>query len=72
MDQKKLLQPWRDGEMGGEALRLREEERPTAGERAMSMTESAIKAVKKVRFGLTEMPEKPKKGTSEFRKTPKR
>ena len=72
LDQKNLLQPSRDGGMGGEAPRLREEESPTAGERTMSMTESAIKAVKKVRFGFMEMPEKPMKGTSEFRKTPKR
>ena len=72
LDQKKLLQPWRDGGMGGEASKLREEESPMAGERAMSITESAIKAVKKVRFGFMEMPERPNKGTSDFRKTPKR
>lgn len=71
LDQKKLQQPWRDGENGGEAPKLTEEKGESGGERTMSMTESAIKAVKKVRFGFMEMPEK-KKGMSEFRKTPKR
>lgn len=70
LDQKKLQQPWRDGGMGGEALKFRVEESPTADERAMRMTESAIKAVKKVRFGVMEIPTW---ATSpEFRKMPKK
>lgn len=70
--QKKLQQSWRDGGIGDEAPKVREEKVESGGERAMSMTESAIKAVKKVRFGFMEMPEKAKNGTSDFRKTPKR